>query len=422
MQEVTPIADNWRRLEGAKVDGRYQLLNCFSATEEEARFAAEADGRGAVTVLLAGPAARYEAVGLEHPNLLRVFDIGRAEFEGEQLPYAATEVVEESLADVLAERALTPEETREVLGEALNALGWLHAHGIAHGGVCPRNIVAVGNTVKLNGAVLRSEAGRPATPYDPPEGGASASGDVWSLATTMFEALTRRLPSEAADLNALAEPFQRIAENTLITSPSERWGVDRISAYMSGGDIDAPLTDRDEREALAAPLSAPARREASRKWGYAALAVAAASVIAVALWPAGDGGVPPRPGAAAPASAQPPISAQLPSPVPTETPVTEPPSQAKRAAEPPPAAAREERQFWRVIVYTFAQRQHAEQRADAINRRFPEFEAEVFTPNDSGPYLVAIGGRMSRQEATQLRAKARASGLPSDAYAQNYSR
>jgi hypothetical protein len=95
---------------------------------------------------------------------------------------------------------------------------------------------------------------------------------------------------------------------------------------------------------------------------------------------------------------------------------------AKPVQESPQDAAREERQFWRVIVYTFAQRRDAEQRAASINGRFPEFEAEVFQPNDSSPYLVSIGGRMSRQEAAQLRATARASGLPRDAYMQNYSR
>jgi eukaryotic-like serine/threonine-protein kinase len=45
---------------------------------------------------------------------------------------------------------------------------------------------------------------------------------------------------------------------------------------------------------------------------------------------------------------------------------------------------------------------------------------EVFTPNGRAPYLVTVGGVMSRDEAFAMARKARSEGLPRDSYAQNY--
>ena len=47
---------------------------------------------------------------------------------------------------------------------------------------------------------------------------------------------------------------------------------------------------------------------------------------------------------------------------------------------------------------------------------------EVFTPNGRPPYLVTVGGTMSREEAFALLKKGRSEGLPGDIYAQNYRR
>jgi hypothetical protein len=97
-----------------------------------------------------------------------------------------------------------------------------------------------------------------------------------------------------------------------------------------------------------------------------------------------------------------------------------PPENPRTAA---PAVSAGDRLRWRVIVYTFARLEPAEQRARAVNRRWPELQAEVFSPKPGQPpYLVAIGGRMSRADAERLRDDARGKGLPQDTYAQNYSR
>ena len=62
-------------------------------------------------------------------------------------------------------------------------------------------------------------------------------------------------------------------------------------------------------------------------------------------------------------------------------------------------------------------------RCCTINRKWPAFEAEVFTPKgrNQPPYLVALGGRMDRLEAARVLQKARSRGLPRDTFMLNFS-
>jgi hypothetical protein len=77
-----------------------------------------------------------------------------------------------------------------------------------------------------------------------------------------------------------------------------------------------------------------------------------------------------------------------------------------------------------VIVYTYAGAPAAEKKARSIHAKWPAAEAQVFAPNGSGrpPYLVALGGRMTRDEAVRLLKVARGKGMPRDIYIQNYTR
>jgi hypothetical protein len=76
---------------------------------------------------------------------------------------------------------------------------------------------------------------------------------------------------------------------------------------------------------------------------------------------------------------------------------------------------------WRVVVYTFNHEEDADKKVRALNSRHPHLEAQVFTPNgQSGPYLITVGGRMTREDATHFRARALSSGMPRDSYIQNF--
>jgi hypothetical protein len=56
-----------------------------------------------------------------------------------------------------------------------------------------------------------------------------------------------------------------------------------------------------------------------------------------------------------------------------------------------------------------------------VNERWPDLHASVFSPKDRrGFYLVALGGKMPREDALRVQRRARGMGLPRDTYIQNY--
>lgn len=76
---------------------------------------------------------------------------------------------------------------------------------------------------------------------------------------------------------------------------------------------------------------------------------------------------------------------------------------------------------WRVIVYTYNTRDDAQHQVDAINQKHPNLKAEVFSATvNSAPYLVVVGGAMNRNQAKRFRQIAVSSGMPRDAYLQNF--
>ena len=76
---------------------------------------------------------------------------------------------------------------------------------------------------------------------------------------------------------------------------------------------------------------------------------------------------------------------------------------------------------WRVIVFAFRTRAAAVKKVEQINQRHPRLEAAVFSPKEKqGYYLVALGGRMSHEEALRMEKKARAEHVSRDLYVQNY--
>ena len=78
--------------------------------------------------------------------------------------------------------------------------------------------------------------------------------------------------------------------------------------------------------------------------------------------------------------------------------------------------------MWRVIAYTYVSRADAEKKVRAINEKWPDLRPQVFVPRSgNGMYLVALGGRMTHEEALHLQKRLQEQGLPRDTYVQNYS-
>ena len=105
----------------------------------------------------------------------------RCRIDGNDLLYLVMEYAEEDLADILPQRALSSEETRDMLAPVLDALEYLHGKGFVHGDLKPANILATGDHLKLSSDAI-SRIGeavcsglRRAGVYDPPE----AISGIW---------------------------------------------------------------------------------------------------------------------------------------------------------------------------------------------------------------------------------------------------
>jgi TonB family protein len=172
--------------------------------------------------------------------------MGHCGLDNVALLYLVMEYAAENLSQILPQRPLAPEETRDVLVPVLDALACVHRQGFVHGHLKPANIMAVGDKIKLStdGLLRTSETLRIPKPgvYDPPEsssGRLSPASDVWSLGMTLVETLTQRLPvwdrmghGDPILPKSLPSPFFDIARNCLRRDPSQRCTIADISARV----------------------------------------------------------------------------------------------------------------------------------------------------------------------------------------------
>ena len=242
---------------GSLADDRFPLLRWLGGSENAGVFLTEfgEPGLNAVIKLIpadaedaeAREAAWSAAEALSHPNLMKVYTHGRCQIDDVPCIYVVTEFAEEVLADVLSERPLTPQETRDMLGPALAALSYLHAKGLVHGRLNPSTIMAAGDSLKLStysvcpvGAAVIS--GPPRTVCDAPEtedGSIEPAADIWSLGATIVEVLTKYPPEwnreKAADPTvpeSMPEPFASIARKCLRSDPERRATIEAIRARL----------------------------------------------------------------------------------------------------------------------------------------------------------------------------------------------
>jgi TonB family protein len=158
------------------------------------------------------------------------------------------EFAEENLSEILPQRALEPDEVRQVLESALDALNYLHGQGLAHTRIKPGNILAAGDQLKLSSDTLSEIGSAPvATPqtsiYTAPESATvpiSAATDVWSLGVTLVEALTQRTPAlrgqmdvELPSPETISPPYLEIARRSVQVDPSRRASLKEISTLLT---------------------------------------------------------------------------------------------------------------------------------------------------------------------------------------------
>ncbi len=251
------MTNAWKQQEGQIVDGRYRLVLYLGGSDHSAVFLTELPNtreRAAIKLIGSDPAETdsqlsrlRRAAKLSHPHLARILESGRAQIGSAHVVYLVTEYAEEDLSLILPDRALSPEEVREMLPLIIDTLQYLHSHGFVHARMKPSNIQAVNDQLKLSidGVCApheRSSSGEKPSPYDPPElapTGPSSAGDVWSLGMTIVEILTQRLPiwewtghADPPAPRTLPPPFLEIVRNSLRRDPAMRCTLREISENL----------------------------------------------------------------------------------------------------------------------------------------------------------------------------------------------
>ena len=429
----------WTEYEGRTIDDVFPLTKLLRPQGRSAYFLTT-NGTGVPRIIrLIEPhfdeeeiLARWRAVAaLNHPNLLKLEKFGQVTLDGAPLLYAVMEPVDANLADVLVNQRLTLPEARQLALSLNSVLDVLHTHGFVHEHIDPANIYAVGEVVKLRSDCIR----------ECPEGNEGQelkSRDLHDFSVVLLQALTQQRTLEAAGRDLpLPTPFDSIVRKTI----RGEWGAPQITAAL-----DPPATPKPAQpETIAVPGPTPsatpsisakpiefrAAPAAEANPGrideeveeHAPIGIGAKHIIVVGLatvlvlWLGWHflSGRPAKP-VNTPAASAPQVQAA--SSRASSTPASPAAPAAQRAVTSLPPA--ESHGQWRVIAYTYNHQDQAQHKVAIVAQAHPDLRPEVFTPTGRAPYLVAIGGAMSRDEAFALAERARHEGLPRDVYAQNY--
>jgi hypothetical protein len=478
----------WNELEGQLLNG-LPLRTLLRSEGRTAWFATtDSDGQPAVVSVFEtlndedAVQARLESAGrLHHPNIAIIRSTGRGRLQDETLVYAVMEPFDQTLAEVLRERTLAPEEAREVSESLLSALEAIEAGGARHGHVDASGVLAVGDSIKLRSDCLAQRAGE---------------GDAPALAALIYNAVTGRRLANERDALQLPAPFATLVRAGLGSAGSLA-AMRRVlhgPSVSSATGATAPAPASPAQPSSAAPPSAAAAKAPDlASSGQAFAQPPAPAQTPAPAKPRASAPPPSTPAARSPRSypptaprqqtparparkpgimigaialmllvllgiffafrrppthtaitgqAQPSVTANEPAAVSATTPNPDavPAKQAATtmgAAAPPrettlparhsaalipPAVpgSGSERTAWHVIVYTYTHEDAAQRRAAEIAQRYPQLEPQVFSPHGRAPYFVALGGAMDRDAAMARRDAARKAGLPRDTYAQNY--
>jgi beta-lactam-binding protein with PASTA domain/predicted Ser/Thr protein kinase len=214
--------------EGSVVDGRYRVLQRLGSGGMADVWLAEdahLQRRVALKVLHRRFAQDREfverfrreaesAAGLQHPNIVAVFD--RGEFEGTY--YIAMQYVEGRTLKELIDTGLTAEQAVPLIRQVLEAARFAHRHGIVHRDLKPHNVIvdAEGKAAVTDFGIARAGVSEitqtgsvMGTPhYLSPEQAqgmdVTAVSDLYSVGVILYEALAGRVPFEGESAVAVA--------------------------------------------------------------------------------------------------------------------------------------------------------------------------------------------------------------------------
>ncbi len=212
------------------------------------------------------------AAGLEHRNILRIYDVGSA--QGDDPPFIVMELVRgRTLLTELEVRGPMLSEVATCVGALLaDALACAHAAAIVHRDVKPANVLISehGRVLLADFGVARLETedslvtktgavlGTPA--YMSPEQAtgdvATAKSDLYSLGATLYQLATGQLPFTGNAAKIIAD----ITSGTLVLPHKRRASVDPDLSRLIGRMMER---DPTRRPASASDVAAELRRLAT---------------------------------------------------------------------------------------------------------------------------------------------------------------
>src|SRR6202035_4553298 len=225
------VTEVWPQWQGEVVNGVYPLRRFLNGSDHSAVFLTDCKAQNiANAAIKIVPAERVltevqlshwrTAAGLSHPHLIRLLDAGHCQLGGHPFLFVVMEYAEQTLAQVLPNRALTSDEMREMLLPTLDALAFLHRQNLVQGQLKPANFLVVNDQLKLASDTIR------------------AAGDIWGLGITMVEALTQSLPwpderSETTCLpTTLPATFADAVQRCLSHNPASRPTASALEAQF----------------------------------------------------------------------------------------------------------------------------------------------------------------------------------------------
>ena len=420
----------WNDYEG-KTIATFPLKKLLRPEGRSAFFAtAETDGKPAVLRLTESVTdsdellERWRQVTVAaDPNLIAIRRFGSIGYDGVPLTYALLEAPDASLADILAERPLTPVETLQVATAVTTALRALHEISFIHEHIEAASVYALGETIKLRSDCVRDCI--PDPEFNPEElCRERRQRDIHDLGVLILQCLT--FEKTLTPSTRLPAPFDQVVRHAMDGS----WTLAQIADALNPPPI-KPLVPAavlatsklksvagvESPAALLADVYLPAQQELPlrsyvepepesstlhdfpvwarnpRVWIAAAVAVLLVFLLAH---------IHPAPAEPAPTQA---------------TAVVHP---APPPAVPPASGVSDNQSGWRVIVYTYTKEAQAFAKAAAIQAQHPDLQAQVFAHHRHAPYLVSLGGPMSRADAAAMLQRARRAGLPRDSFVRLY--
>jgi len=383
----------WRQFENELLARQFRLDKYAGPYESGAIFRARTSGtpqREVEVKVVAATSRRAKrrasswklATELRHPNLLQVYETGSATLGGLRVVYAVMDRADDTLDKLLQERCLTQPEARELLLSSAQALSFLHARGIVHTRLEPREIIALDNLTKLSVDRLKVIDQRPGTPA------ISAADDIAALGAVLCKAITGTVGFSSS----LPVPLRNILRHCLQPDAKDRWAASDIVTALN-------VVSSEVRDP--AGFGSQIRRLAT--WKSAAVA---AGLAACALWL----GFPTKHRSD---SSHPPHALAQVAPFGERARLRESETNAP-ATELPGSqiTARDLREVWRVVVFQDSNVANANRRADAINEIWPDLNAAVYSLTGDPPFEVIVGATMERATARRLVKRLRSNGLP----------